>query len=162
MSIYDVGIKTLDGSPADLSEYKGQALLMVNVASKCGLTPQYAGLEALHEKYHERGFSVLGFPCNQFMGQEPGTADEIQTFCSTTYGVTFPLFEKLDVNGPDRHPLYTTLTSHPDATGEAGDIKWNFEKFLVSPDGEVVARFRPLVEPEAEELVQAVEAALPS
>lgn len=161
MSIYDVGINRLDGAPADLSEYKGKALLLVNVASKCGLTPQYTGLEELQKTYGDRGFSVLGFPCNQFMGQEPGTADEIQTFCSTSYGVTFPLFEKLDVNGDARHPLYQQLTATADASGEAGDVKWNFEKFLVSPDGDIVGRYRPLVEPQSDELVEAIEAQLP-
>jgi glutathione peroxidase len=132
------------------------------VASKCGLTPQYAGLEQLHERYRERGFSVLGFPCNQFLEQEPGTAEEIQEFCSTTYGVTFPLFEKIEVNGDGRHPLYAELTEVPDAEGKAGDITWNFEKFLVSPAGDVVARFRPQVEPDDPQLVAAIEAQLPA
>jgi glutathione peroxidase len=162
MSIYDAPVATLKGEPASLADQQGKALLIVNVASKCGLTPQYTGLEKLQETYGDRGFSVLGFPCNQFAGQEPGTADEIETFCSTTYGVTFPMYEKVEVNGPDRHPLYEQLTSVPDAEGKAGDISWNFEKFLISPDGEVVARFRPLVEPEAPELVSAIEAQLPS
>ena len=162
MSIYDAPVATLKGEPASLADPQGKALLIVNVASKCGLTPQYTGLEKLQETYGDRGFSVLGFPCNQFAGQEPGTADEIETFCSTTYGVTFPMYEKVEVNGPDRHPLYEQLTSVPDAEGKAGDISWNFEKFLISPDGEVVARFRPLVEPEAPELVSAIEAQLPS
>ena len=132
------------------------------MASKCGLTPQYEGLERLQKSYGDQGFSVLGFPCNQFMGQEPGTAEEIQQFCSTTYGVTFPLFEKIDVNGEQRHPLYAELTAVPDADGEAGDITWNFEKFLVSPAGEVVGRFRPQVEPEDPALVAAIEAQLPA
>jgi glutathione peroxidase len=162
MSLYDVPLKTLSGEDASLAEHKGKALLVVNVASKCGLTPQYAGLEQLHERYADRGFSVLGFPCNQFLGQEPGTNEEIATFCSTTYGVTFPLFDKIDVNGPERHPLYAELTETEDAEGKAGDITWNFEKFLVSPQGEVVARFRPQVEPEDPQLVEAVEAQLPS
>ncbi len=162
MSLYDVPLTTLDGAPASLAEHQGKALLLVNVASKCGLTPQYAGLEALHERYADRGFSVLGFPCNQFLGQEPGTSEEIATFCSTTYGVTFPLFEKLEVNGPGRHPLYAELTEIPDADGKAGDVAWNFEKFLVSPDGRVVARFRPQVEPEDPTLVGAVEEQLPA
>ena len=162
MSIYDAPVATLKGEPASLADQQGKALLIVNVASKCGLTPQYTGLEKLQETYGDRGFSVLGFPCNQFAGQEPGTADEIETFCSTTYGVTFPMYEKVEVNGPDRHPLYEQLTSVPDAEGKAGDISWNFEKFLISPEGEVVARFRPLVEPEAPELVSAIEAQLPS
>src|SRR5918999_2736110 len=135
MSIYDVSISQLDGSPADLHDYDGKAVLVVNVASQCGLTPQYTGLEQLHEQYADRGFSVLGVPCNQFGGQEPGTAEEIATFCSTNYGVTFPLLEKTDVNGPGRHPLYGVLTAVADGDGEAGDIQWNFEKFLVSPAG---------------------------
>jgi glutathione peroxidase len=161
VSLYDVPLTTLSGEPASLADHRGKALLVVNVASKCGLTPQYAGLEVLHERYADRGFSVLGFPSNQFMGQEPGTSEEIATFCSTTYGVTFPLFEKTDVNGPERHPLYAELTETPDADGQAGDVVWNFEKFLVSPEGEVVARFRPQVEPEDPTLVEAVEAQLP-
>lgn len=161
MSLYDIPLKTLHGEPTTLAEHKGKALLLVNVASKCALTPQYSGLEKLHEAYATRGFSVLGFPCNQFAGQEPGSAEEIETFCSMSYGVTFPLFEKVEVNGENRHPLYDELTAVPDAEGKAGDIAWNFEKFLVSPDGEVVRRFRPLVEPEAPELVEAVEATLP-
>jgi glutathione peroxidase len=162
MPIYDAKINTLEGEPADLSEYRGKALLMVNVASKCGLTPQYTGLQALHEKYAARGFEVLGFPCNQFMGQEPGTADEIREFCDSNYGVSFPLFEKIDVNGAQRHAVYEELTAVADADGEAGDVKWNFEKFLVSPDGKVVARFRPQVTPEDDGLVAAIEAQLPS
>jgi glutathione peroxidase len=162
MSIYDQQINTLEGEAADLSRYRGKALLVVNVASKCGLTPQYEGLEKLHEHYAERGFEVLGFPCNQFMGQEPGTADEIREFCSTTYGVAFPIFEKIDVNGANRHPLYAELEETADADGEAGDVKWNFEKFLVSPGGDVVGRFRPQVTPEDPALVQAIEGQLPS
>ena len=161
MSLYDVPLTTLSGEPASLADHRGKALLVVNVASKCGLTPQYAGLEELHERYADRGFSVLGFPSNQFMGQEPGTSEEIATFCSSTYGVTFPLFEKSDVNGPERHPLYAELTEAADADGKAGDVTWNFEKFLVSPEGEVVARFRPQVTPEDPVLVEAVEEQLP-
>lgn len=161
MSLYDIPLKTLRGEPTSLEEQRGKALLIVNVASKCGLTPQYTGLERLHEQYADRGFSVLGFPCNQFLGQEPGTAEEIETFCSTTYGVTFPLFEKIDVNGDDRHPLYGELTQAPDDEGKAGDIQWNFEKFLVGPDGNVVRRFRPTVDPEAPEVVEAIEQTLP-
>src|ERR1700726_4434541 len=148
MSIYDIPIRTLAGEPASLSEQKGKALLLVNVASKCGLTPQYEGLERIHERFADRGFAVLGFPCNQFGGQEPGSPDEIATFCSTTYGVTFPMYSKVDVNGDDRDPIYAELTQQADAEGAAGDIQWNFEKFLVSPQGEVVARFRPLIDPE--------------
>ena len=162
MSIYDAKINTLHGEPADLSEYRGKALLMVNVASKCGLTPQYKGLQELHDTYADRGFEVLGFPCNQFMGQEPGTAQEIREFCDSNYQVTFPLFEKIDVNGAQRHAVYEALTPTADAEGEAGDVKWNFEKFLVSPDGRVVARFRPQVTPEDPGLVSAIEDNLPA
>ncbi|WP_033257840.1 MULTISPECIES: glutathione peroxidase [Kitasatospora] len=159
-SLFELPIRTLAGEPSSLEAYRGRVLLLVNVASKCGLTPQYAGLERLQEKYGERGFTVLGFPCNQFLGQEPGSAEEIQEFCSTTYGVSFPLFEKIDVNGAGRHPLYARLTEAADATGEAGDVQWNFEKFLVAADGEVVGRFRPRTEPESAELVAAIEAQL--
>ena len=162
MSIYEQRISALDGSALDLRTYEGTAVLVVNVASKCGLTPQYAGLEQLQERFAGRGFTVLGVPCNQFGGQEPGTAEEIETFCSTTYGVTFPMTEKLDVNGPSRHPLYEELTAVPDGEGEAGDIQWNFEKFLVAPDGEIVRRFRPRLEPESPEVVGAIEAVLPA
>jgi glutathione peroxidase len=162
MSIYDTDIAALDGVPLDLSTYKGRAVLVVNVASKCGLTPQYRGLEALQEQYGDRGFTVLGVPCNQFAGQEPGSAEEIQTFCSTTYGVTFPLTEKVDVNGDDRHPLYQQLTAVEDGAGQAGDVTWNFEKFLVAPDGRIVGRFRPQVEPQSPEVVEAIERVLPS
>lgn len=161
MSVYDESIAALDGSPLDLPSLKGKAALFVNVASKCGLTPQYEQLEQIHERYADQGFTVVGFPCNQFLGQEPGTAEEIQEFCSTTYGVTFPLSEKIDVNGDDRHSLYEQLTTVPDQDGEAGDVQWNFEKFLISPDGEVVQRFRPGVVPDAPEVVEAIEAQLP-
>jgi glutathione peroxidase len=160
-TLYDIPLHTIDGTPTTLGAYRGKALLVVNVASKCGLTPQYEGLERLQQRYAERGFTVLGVPCNQFAGQEPGSAEEIQTFCSATYGVTFPLLEKTDVNGESRHPLYTELTQRPDAAGETGDIAWNFEKFLVSPAGEVVGRFRPQTEPEAAEVTGAIEAQLP-
>ncbi|GAA3368589.1 glutathione peroxidase [Streptomyces sannanensis] len=162
MSLYDIPLRTLSGEPTSLAEHKGKAVLVVNVASKCGLTPQYAGLERLQQQYGERGFTVLGVPCNQFLGQEPGTGEEIQTFCSTTYGVTFPLLEKTDVNGEGRHPLYAELTKLADAEGEAGDVQWNFEKFLLSADGEPIARFRPRTEPEAAEVVAAIEAQLPA
>ncbi|MGW3964491.1 glutathione peroxidase [Amycolatopsis sp. NPDC005003] len=162
MGIHEIPLKTLDGRDSSLGEFAGKALLVVNVASKCGLTPQYSGLERLQERFGGQGFSVVGFPCNQFAGQEPGSADEIQTFCSTTYGVTFPLFEKIDVNGEGRHPLYAELTGTPDAEGAAGDVQWNFEKFLVGADGEVLARFRPRTEPEDEAVVKAIEAALPA
>jgi len=161
MAISDLTLTTLDGTATSMQAFEGRALLVVNVASKCGLTPQYEGLEALQETYGDRGFSVLGFPCNQFMGQEPGTAEEIQTFCSTTYGVTFPMFEKLEVNGEGRHPLYELLCAFPDADGVAGDVTWNFEKFLLSPSGEIVGRFRPQVEPQDPALVAAIEAQLP-
>lgn len=160
-SLLEIPVHTLDGRPTSLSEYAGKALLIVNVASRCGLTPQYAGLERLHEKYAHRGFAVLGFPCNQFLGQEPGTAEEIQTFCSTSYGVTFPLFEKIDVNGEHRHPIYAKLTEAADAAGVAGDVTWNFEKFLVAPAG-TVSRFRPQTDPEDPALLAAIEAVLPS
>ena len=162
MTVRDIPVNTLAGQPSSLGELDGQTLLVVNVASKCGLTPQYTGLEALQEQYGDRGFSVVGFPCNQFGGQEPGTADEIAEFCSTTYGVSFPMFEKIEVNGPGRHAIYTELTATPDADGEAGDIQWNFEKFLVGPDGAVIARFRPMTAPDAPELVGAIEANLPA
>lgn len=159
-ALFDHPIKTLDGKPTKLGDHAGKALLLVNVASKCGLTPQYAGLETLHEKYASRGFSVIGFPCNQFGAQEPGSSEEIATFCSATYGVTFPMTEKIEVNGAARHPIYADLVKVPDAKGEAGDIQWNFEKFLVSPDG-TIRRFRPQTTPEDAALVAAVEAALP-
>ena len=136
-------------------------MLVVNVASECGLTPQYSALEAVQEKYEKQGFTVVGFPCNQFGGQEPGTADEIAEFCSTTYGVTFPLTEKVEVNGDGRHPLYELLTAVPDADGDAGDIRWNFEKFLVDTDGAIVGRFRPQTLPQDPALIEAIEAALP-
>ncbi|MDT9684403.1 glutathione peroxidase [Streptomyces sp. TRM76323] len=161
MSLYDIPLRTLSGEPLSLAEYRDRAVLVVNVASRCGLTPQYAGLEKLQQQYGERGLTVLGVPCNQFGGQEPGSAEEIRTFCSTTYGVTFPLLEKTDVNGPGRHPLYAELTRVADADGEAGDVQWNFEKFLVAPGGEVT-RFRPRTEPDAPELVAAIEARLPA
>ncbi|WP_132993007.1 glutathione peroxidase [Gordonia zhaorongruii] len=157
--VKSVPVNALDGSPADLSEFGGP-LLVVNVASKCGLTPQYTKLEELQKEYGPRGLTVVGVPCNQFMGQEPGTADEIATFCSTNYGVTFPLLEKSDVNGEGRHPLYELLTQAPDADGEAGDIAWNFEKFVVGSNGEVLARFRPTTEPDAPEVKKAIEGAL--
>jgi glutathione peroxidase len=162
VSIYDgVKINALDGGQLDLKQFEGKTTLVVNVASRCGLTPQYAGLEQLHERFVDSGFSVLGVPCNQFGGQEPGTADQIATFCSSTYGVTFPMTEKVDVNGAQRHALYTRLVTTRDAEGKSGDILWNFEKFLVSPRGEVVARFRPQTEPLADVVVEAIENVLP-
>src|SRR5882672_1139763 len=157
----DIALTTLDGRPTTLAELADGAALVVNVASKCGLTPQYTVLEQLAKDYGQRGLTVIGVPCNQFMGQEPGTAEEIQTFCSTNYGVTFPLLAKTDVNGADRHPLYAELTKTADAEGEAGDIQWNFEKFLLAPGGDVVKRFRPRTEPDAPEVVSAIEAVLP-
>ena len=160
MALYDIPIHTLQGDDAKLSDYAGKTLLLVNVASKCGLTPQYEGLERLQKTYGDRGFSVIGFPCNQFMGQEPGTAEEIAQFCSATYGVSFPLMEKIEVNGDARHAIYDELTQKQDAEGKAGDITWNFEKFLVSPKGDVVARYRPQVEPEDPGIVGDIEAQL--
>ena len=160
MTLHDIPLQTLDGKPATLGDFAGSAVLVVNVASQCGLTPQYAGLQRLHERFSERGFTVAGFPCNQFGAQEPGTSDEIGEFCSVNYGVSFPLFAKIDVNGPARHPLYAELTAVSDAEGNAGDIQWNFEKVLVGRDGQVVGRFRPLTEPEASEVVAAIEASL--
>ena len=157
MTLYDIPVKTLSGEDSSLGTLAGKTLLVVNVASKCGLTPQYAALEALHERLADRGFSVVGFPCNQFMGQEPGTAEEIEEFCSTTYGVTFPMFEKIEVNGEGRHPIYDELTAVPDADGAAGDIQWNFEKFLLGPDGTVLARFRPRTVPDDPEVLAAIE-----
>jgi glutathione peroxidase len=162
MALNGIAISALDGRPLDLEQFDGKSVLIVNLASECGYTPQYAGLEEIHTRYKDRGFSVLGVPCNQFGGQEPGTPEEIAAFCSTTYGVTFPLTEKVDVNGAGRHPLYAELTLTPDDEGEAGDVEWNFEKFLVGADGEVVARFRPEVTPEAPELLSAIESALPA
>jgi glutathione peroxidase len=161
VTVHDIPVKTLSGQDASLGDLAGNTLLVVNVASKCGLTPQYEGLQRLHERFSERGFAVVGFPCNQFGGQEPGSPEEIQEFCTVNYGVSFPIFEKIEVNGPGRHPLYTELTTAPDAAGEAGDIQWNFEKFLVDPDGAVIARFRPLTGPEDPALVSAIEASLP-
>ncbi|MFI6644067.1 glutathione peroxidase [Streptomyces sp. NPDC050504] len=161
MPLYDIPLHTLTGDPTSLAAHQGKAVLIVNVASKCGLTPQYAGLERLQQQYEARGFTVLGVPCNQFAGQEPGSAEEIGTFCSATYGVTFPLLEKTDVNGENRHPLYAELTKLADAAGEAGDVQWNFEKFLVGPEGEPVARIRPRTEPEDPEVIALIEANLP-
>ncbi|MEU4082727.1 glutathione peroxidase [Streptomyces aureus] len=159
-SVLDVEIDALQGGSADLSQYAGQAVLIVNVASKCGLTPQYAGLERLHARYADKGFTVLGVPCNQFLGQEPGSSEEIAEFCSATYGVTFPMTEKVEVNGDARHGLYGRLVDTADAEGHTGDIRWNFEKFLIGRDGSVVGRFSPQTEPESAELVAAVEKAI--
>ena len=161
MSLYDTPLHTIDGRETTFGEHAGQAVLVVNVASRCGLTPQYATLEALQDKYADQGFTVVGFPCNQFGGQEPGSAEQIQEFCSTTYGVSFPLYAKGDVNGPDRQPIYQVLCQTPYADGTGGDIRWNFEKFLVGPDGSVVARFRPKTLTDDPEVVAAIEAVLP-
>jgi len=160
VTVHDIDLQTLSGDAASLGDFAGSTILVVNVASQCGLTPQYAGLQRLYERFADRGLVVAGFPCNQFGAQEPGTSDEISEFCSVNYGVTFPMFAKIDVNGPDRHPLYAELTAVADAEGKAGDIQWNFEKFLLSPDGKVLARFRPMTEPEAPEVVSAIEASL--
>ena len=161
VSIFDVPIGALDGGPANLAQYRGQTVLVVNVASKCGLTPQYASLQELYEKYADRGLVVLAVPCNQFGLQEPGSPTQIRDFCNVNFGITFPITEKVDVNGPDRHELFARLTARADADGVAGDVRWNFEKFLVSPDGAVAARFRPLTDPLSPELVSAVERQLP-
>lgn len=161
MNVRDIAVNTLSGSATTLGELVGdRAVLLVNVASKCGLTPQYSGLVELQKTYGDRGFSVVGFPCNQFMGQEPGSAEEIERFCSTTYGVDFPLLEKADVNGDGRHPLYREVVETPDAEGAAGDVQWNFEKFLISRDGTVAGRFRPTTAPDADTLVAAIEKTL--
>ncbi|HVT21561.1 MAG TPA: glutathione peroxidase [Mycobacteriales bacterium] len=160
VSLYDIPLITLDGKPASLAEHKGEVMLAVNVASKCGFTPQYEALQKLYESYADRGFTVLGFPCNQFLFQESGSADKIASFCSTTYGVTFPMFAKLKVNGRDRHPLYAELTKTPDQKGRAGRVRWNFEKFLINREGEVVGRFRSPVKPDSAEVTQAIESAL--
>ncbi|MEV0709030.1 MULTISPECIES: glutathione peroxidase [Nocardia] len=158
MSIRTIPLRTLSGEQATLAELVGdKVVLLVNVASKCGLTPQYSGLVELQQTYGPKGFSVVGVPCNQFMGQEPGSAEEIQEFCSTTYGVDFPLLEKTDVNGDERHPLYQELVRSPDTEGETGDIQWNFEKFLIDRSGAVAGRFRPRTTPEAPELRSALE-----
>jgi len=154
-------IKTLKGQPTTLAAYKGKALMVVNVASQCGNTPQYATLEALQKKYEAKGFTVVGFPCNQFGGQEPGTAEEISQFCATNYGITFPIMEKIEVNGPGRNDIYKALTPIADATGRNGDIQWNFEKFVVSADGTKVTRFAPKTKPDDPAVIAAVEAALP-
>jgi glutathione peroxidase len=159
--VLDVKIARLDGTQGTAREIVGDDVaLVVNVASRCGLTPQYAGLERLQERFGDSGLTVVGVPCNQFGGQEPGTSEEIETFCSTTYGVTFPLTEKVEVNGPGRHPLYEGLVEVPDERGRSGDIRWNFEKFVVDRAGQVVARFNPQVEPEDPRLVAVLEAAL--
>ncbi len=158
MSLSDIPLRTLADAPTTLAELTGgKPALIVNVASKCGLTPQYGGLVQLQRQYGPRGFTVIGMPCNQFAGQEPGSAEEIEQFCATTYGVDFPLLEKAEVNGPGWHPLYAELTQAADEQGEAGDIQWNFEKFLVDGDGRVVARFRPRTTPEDPAVTGAIE-----
>jgi len=159
-TLYDFEHKSITGEQKSLADYSGKVALIVNVASKCGLTPQYEGLEQLYRSYKERGLTVLGFPCNQFAGQEPGTEQEIQTFCSTKYDVSFPLFGKLDVNGAARHPLYAWLTSEQTAPEASGDIKWNFGKFLIGRDGKIVARFAPTTTPKDASVIEAVEKAL--
>ena len=159
-SIHEVELPRLNGRPESLSVYAGRVVLAVNVASRCGYTPQYAGLQALHERYSDRGFTVLGFPCNQFLHQEPGTSDQIQQFCSVNFGVTFPMFAKLDVKGPNRHPLYAVLSELVDDSGKAGGVAWNFEKFLIDREGQTVRRFRSKVTPEDARLVGAIEGLL--
>jgi glutathione peroxidase len=160
VGIHDIAVRTIDGDETTLAEYKGRPMLVVNVASKCGFTPQYKELQDLHARFADRGLAVLGFPCNQFGGQEPGTEQEIKEFCSLNYDVGFPLFSKVDVNGDTRHELFDELTEGTDADGKAGDVMWNFEKFLVSPEGEVVGRFRTQVSPNSDDVVTAIEAQL--
>jgi glutathione peroxidase len=161
MDLLETSIGRLDGTHSTLGEITGhQPALLVNVASKCGLTPQYTALEQVHERYADRGFTVVGVPCNQFGGQEPGSAEEIQEFCSTSYGVTFPMTEKVEVNGAGRHPVYGTLVEVADAEGHTGDIRWNFEKFLIDGDGRVVARFEPGVVPDDPQVIEAIESLL--
>ena len=160
MNLREIPLSTPDGQQVTLSDYAGQAVLVVNVASKCGFTPQYAALQSLYEKYGERGLTVLGLPCNQFMGQEPGGAEQIAEFCELNYGVTFPVLEKIKVNGKHKHPLYEVLSEAPDANGKSGRVKWNFEKFVIAPD-DTITRFRSGVKPDSPEVVAAIEAALP-
>ena len=160
VSLYDIPLKDIEGKDASLKAFKGKVVLIVNVASKCGLTPQYAALEGLQQKYKDKGFTVAGFPCNQFGGQEPGTNDEIKQFCSGNYNVTFPLFDKLNVNGAERHPLYVALAGK--ASPYPGDIKWNFEKFLIGRDGKILKRFEPKTKPDSAEVTAAIEEALAS
>jgi len=159
-SMWNVPLKTLKGEPTTLAAYKGKALMLVNVASQCGNTPQYATLEALQKKYEAKGFTVIGFPCNQFGGQEPGTSEEISTFCATNYGITFPIMEKIEVNGPNRNDVYKALTPIK-GDGREGDIQWNFEKFVVSADGTKITRFSPRTKPDDPAVIAAVEASLP-
>ena len=154
-NISKITVRDMDGKDVNLSAYKGKVLLIVNVASKCGFTPQYEGLEKIYKKYKAEGFEILAFPCNQFGGQEPGTNEEIQNFCSSKYDVTFKLFDKIDVNGDHRSPLYTALTTNTNT--EQGDVKWNFEKFLISRNGEITERFRSKITPESDEITSAIE-----
>jgi glutathione peroxidase len=161
LALTDVDLKTLDGKNVSLSDFRENALLIVNVASECGLTPQYAALQSLQERFGEKGFKVLGFPCNQFGSQEPGTSSQIEEFCTTNFGVTFPMFEKIEVKGPGQHPLYRQLSEYPDEEGRGGDVEWNFEKFLVAPHLEVVGRYRPIREPESNTIVAAIKSVLP-
>jgi glutathione peroxidase len=159
--LLDLPVTTLTGEPTTFGELTaGRVALVVNVASRCGLTPQYGKLEALHEEFAARGFTVIGFPSNQFGGQEPGSADEIADFCSATYGVTFPMSDKVEVNGAGRDPIYAALTATPDADGATGDVQWNFEKFLVAGDGSIVGRYRPRTEPDAEQIRADIESLL--
>jgi glutathione peroxidase len=162
MALTDTQLTGLDGAPLDPSELRDRTVLVVNVASRCGFTPQYEALEQLQQRYGDAGFTVLGVPCNQFAGQEPGTGDEIREFCSTTYGTTFPMTEKIEVNGRRRHPLFDWLTNTADADGVAGEVEWNFEKFLVAPSGQTVGRFRSNVAPDSDELITAIEESLPA
>lgn len=159
-AMYDIGLTTIDGKSTTLGAYAGKALMVVNVASRCGLSTQYEQLEELQKRYGSRGFTVLGFPSNQFF-QELGSSDAIQEYCSTTWGITFPMFDTVRVNGRQQHPLYKALTGFPDLDGKAGQVKWNFEKFVISPDGNV-SRFRPTTKPDAPAVIEAIEAALPS
>jgi glutathione peroxidase len=160
VSVYDIPVTTIDGRATSLAEHAGEVMLIVNVASKCGFTPQYTALQELYDTYGDKGFTVLGFPCNQFLFQETGSEEKIAQFCSTTYGVTFPMFAKIKVRGSGQHPLYAELTKTADAGGKAGNVKWNFEKFLVGRDGEVTSRFRSKVKPEDPEVTGAIESAL--
>jgi glutathione peroxidase len=160
VSLYDIPVTTIDGKPSTLADHAGEVMLVVNVASRCGFTPQYAALQQLHEKYADRGFTVLGFPCNQFLFQESGSEEQIAQFCSATYGVSFPMFAKIKVKGREQHPLYAELTKAADPNGKAGNVKWNFEKFLVGRDGEVVGRFRSKVKPDDAVVTDAIETAL--
>jgi glutathione peroxidase len=159
-TVYDYSVNTIEGTPQSLSSFKGKTVLIVNVASKCGYTPQYAGLQKLYTKYKDRGFVILGFPANNFGAQEPGTNAEIKTFCSRTYNVTFPMFSKVSVKGDDKTPLYQFLTEQSPNAATHGDIKWNFTKFLIDRDGKVVARFESAVTPESPDMEKAIEAAL--